>query len=193
MHEKAAGAAEFVVFEVMDQFGKRGDLVGGGAAGFEIANQADSDGVGIVGETADVSALNLARPARTDFNFAVPGIRAVADDEVVAEPVGHIAMVTVETVKDLGIAVSSGAVVGDDVPPAIGIEIGDIDLTLYRRQKRSAPAGNLQPLVDANEVPPEAVGLFESCHGDAVAAGDMRQGVSGADDMDGGAIARRGG
>ena len=193
VHEKAAGAAELVVFEVIDKLGQSGDLIGGGAAGFEIADQADSDGVGIVGQTADVPALNLTGPARADFNFAISGIRAVADNEVVAEPVGHITVVAVETVKDLGIAVSGGAVVDDDVPPAIGIEIGDIDLTLYRRQKGAASSWNFQPLVDANKVPAEAVGLLESGDGDAVAAGDMRQGVPGADDMNRGAIARCGG
>ena len=59
----------------------------------------------------------LATPSGADLDFSVRCVRAVADDEMIAQFVHSVASVC--SIKSSGTAVLGGAVVNDDVLPAI--------------------------------------------------------------------------
>src|SRR5665213_176539 len=65
-----------------------------------------------------VGAVFLALPAVADLDLAVGGVRAVADDEVIAQSLP--AAGAVKGVEAFGAAGLSGAVMDDDALPAIG-------------------------------------------------------------------------
>ena len=64
------------------------------------------------------SSWSLATPW-ADFDFAISAGGAIADDEVISEPVGHLAHAPVVVLEGLGIALAGAAVVHDDVAPAM--------------------------------------------------------------------------
>src|SRR4051812_11993983 len=72
---------------VCDELGGRVHLRGRGAIAIEVADEADADGVLVVPVVGSpgVRADLLLCPAGADFDQAVGGVGAVADDEVVAE------------------------------------------------------------------------------------------------------------
>ena len=76
----------------------------------------------------DVATVDLPPPAVADFNFAVAGGGAVADDEVVSEAVAHPADIAMIVVEDPGVALPSAAVVHDDKAPAMAQDRGAVDL-----------------------------------------------------------------
>lgn len=80
----------------------------------------------------DVAAVDLAPPALANFDFAVTGGGAVADDEVVSEAVAHPANIVVIVVEDAGVALPGAAVVHDDKPPAVAQHRGAVDLAADR-------------------------------------------------------------
>ena len=67
----------------------------------------------------NVASVDLTPPAVANFNFAVTGGGAVADDEMVGEPVAHPANIMVIVVEDAGVALPGSAVVHDDKSPAV--------------------------------------------------------------------------
>ncbi len=86
----------------------------------EIADEADADPVFVVIVVFGfaVSAGKLVGPAIADFDFAVSGLAAVADDKVIAQSVpSAFAMFLV---KALGCAMFARAMVNDNAGPAGG-------------------------------------------------------------------------
>lgn len=77
--------------EIVHQLDERGDLAAGGAGAVEVADETDADGDFVEGFAGEVPALQLAGPAGANFDFAVAGVGAVANDEVVGEAVFHTA------------------------------------------------------------------------------------------------------
>ena len=56
----------------------------------EIAYQTDADAVVVVVALSSMRAGNLSPPARTDFDPAVAGVGAVADDKMIPQAVAPI-------------------------------------------------------------------------------------------------------
>ncbi len=73
--------------------------------------------VGGVSRYSAMSAVLLSSPSGSDFDFSVWGIGTVANDEMIAQFVHSVASVC--SIKSSGTAVLGGAVVNDDVLPAI--------------------------------------------------------------------------
>ena len=73
--------------------------------------------VGVGLRNAAMGTVLLATPSGADLDFSVRRIRAVADDEMIAQFVHSVASVC--SIKSSGTAVLGGAVVNDDVFPAI--------------------------------------------------------------------------
>ncbi len=80
-----------------------------------------------------MSAEKLFFPARADFDFAVAGVDAVADHEVVGEAVLHSAA-AVGGVVFGGVAVFDRAVMHDDAAPVAGAHIDACGFTASRAQ-----------------------------------------------------------
>ena len=80
----------------------------------------------------NVAAVDLTSPAIANFNFAITGGGAVADDEMVGEAVAHSADIVVIVVEDTGIALPGAAVVHDYKPPAVAQDRGAVDLAADR-------------------------------------------------------------
>ena len=80
-----------------------------------------------------VAAINLPPPTVAYFDLAVAGRCPVADDKLISEAVLHSANVTMIIIEDRGVALTSAAVVDDDVLPAPVRDRGAIDLRADRR------------------------------------------------------------
>ena len=102
------------------QFIERAKLGLGGLITIEVADQTDSDGDVVEVITRHVSAVELFRPARTDFNLAVARGTAIADDKMVGKSVLHLAHAAMIRIEDASVSLPGSAVVNDDVlPPAL--------------------------------------------------------------------------
>ena len=93
----------------------------------EIAYKANADRNIVQIIAVYMSAAELPVPAIADFDLAVFGGCAVADDKMVSEPVWHVADITVVVIKDPGISLSSSAVVDDNVFPPVASDARIID------------------------------------------------------------------
>lgn len=83
-----------------------------------VTNKTDADTDIVEVVTVDVAAGKLIFPTVTDFDLAVSGGCAVADDEVIGETILHFADAAVVIVESLGVSLPSAAVVNHDVLPA---------------------------------------------------------------------------
>ena len=86
-----------------------------------------------------MASLDLTLPAIADVYFSVGGVDAVADDEVVGEPVLHSAVAPVVMLHAADAVVAVGAVVDDDVLPAVAPDARPVDLA----QGRTGDGGRL--------------------------------------------------
>ena len=183
MDGEGVAAAQDLAAQVIYQLAESGELTAGGMAFLEIADEADTNSVQVDLVPADVAALELRLPSRTQLNLAIPGVDAVADDEMVGQSVLHAASPVVAVV-DFGVAVLGGAVVPDDVAPALtvdgdpGKEGGDIPSGISRRR-------NPQGLADADQIGAKLVGMLQIGNADPVAHGQPAEGVSPPDNMNG--------
>ena len=66
----------------------------------------------------DVPAVDLTPPAVAHFDLAVAGRGAVADHEMVGEPVSHSSNIAVVIIERSGVTLSRAAVVHDNELPA---------------------------------------------------------------------------
>ncbi len=179
-------ALEDGALKPVDEEGEGLKLFAGGAFDLEVADEADADGDEVELVVFDVPALELAGPAGADFDLSVAGVDAVADDEVVGEPVLHAALAVGASVG-FGVAFFDSAVVGDDGFPvgafeadacgfcadgAEGVEVG------------GGLGGDDEFLSDFDEVAAKVVAAFEGADGGAVALGDTAEGVAAFDGVD---------
>lgn len=91
----------------------------GGEIAIEVAHQANADADIVQVIAVDVAAGQLFDPSITDFDLAIPGGCAVADDKMVGQSVRHFAYVAVIIIKDPRISLSCPTVVDDDILPSI--------------------------------------------------------------------------
>ena len=107
------------IAQIAYQFIKRAQLGLGWLVTIEVADQTDSYGDVVEIVTRHVSAVELSRPARTNFNFAISGGSAIADDKMVGESILHLTDTAMIRIEDAGVSLPGSAVVNDDVlPPA---------------------------------------------------------------------------
>ena len=108
------------IAQITYKFIKRAQLGLGWLVTIEIADQTDSDGDVVEIITRHVSAVELSRPARTNFDFAIARGSSIADDKMVGESVLHLADTAMIRIEDAGVSLPGSAVVNDDVlPPAL--------------------------------------------------------------------------
>ena len=113
--------------QVADELVEGLELLLGGQVAVEIADQANAEGDVIEKVAMDVAAVDLAGPAAADLDLAVARGCAIADDEMVGEPVGHLADVAMVVVEDTGVALAGAGVVDDDETPAVFGDRGTVD------------------------------------------------------------------
>ena len=65
-----------------------------------------------------MAAVDLAPPAIAHFDLAVARGSAIADDEMIGEPVLHPANIPVVIIENAGVTLPSATVVHDDKSPA---------------------------------------------------------------------------
>lgn len=116
------------------KFIERAKLGLGGLITIEVADQTDSDGDVVEVITGHVSAVELSRPARTDFNLAVARGPAIADDKMVGKSVLHLAHAAMIGVEDTSVSLSGSAVVNDDVLPPTFLDSRPIDRSAHSRR-----------------------------------------------------------
>ena len=105
------------IAQIAYEFIERAKLGLGWLVTIEVTDQADADGNVVEIVTRHVSAVQLSRPAWTDFNLAVAGGTAVADDKMVGKSVLHLAHAAMISVEDASVSLPGSAVVNDDVLP----------------------------------------------------------------------------
>ena len=111
-----------------DECLEAGFLLGRGERLFKVADETDSDGNFVERGAADMASLELSLPAITDVYFAIGSIDAVADDEVIGEAVLHSTDAAVIMLHAANAVVAVGAVVDDDVLPAVSPDARPVDL-----------------------------------------------------------------
>ena len=83
----------------------------------------------------NVAAVDLPAPAVADFDLAVAGGGAVADDEMVGEPIPHSANMPVVIIENAGVALPGAAVVHDNELPAAAHHRRAIDFAADDRER----------------------------------------------------------
>lgn len=181
-------AAQDRSLEPIDEEGKGLQLLAGGSFDLEIPDEADADRDEIELVVFDVAALELLRPAGTDFDLAVAGVDAVADDEVVGESVLHAAFAVGASVG-FGVAFFNGAVVSDDGLPIRALHVDAGGLGTHGAEGvevRGGLRGNDEFLTDLDEVRAQVVTAFQGRDGRAVALGEAAEGVAAFDGVNSG-------
>ena len=105
--------------QIANQFLTGIELGLGWLVAIEITDQtnAERDVVEVI--AVDVAAVDLPAPAVADFNLAVAGGSAVADYEMISEPVFHSPDTPVVIIEHLGVSLPASAIVHDNEFPAI--------------------------------------------------------------------------
>ena len=93
----------------------------------EITDQTDAERNVIQVIAVDVAAVDLFDPSGAEFDLAVAGRTAIADDEMVGHPVWHFPRVPMIVIEDFGVALTGAAVVDDNVFPAAFFDRSSID------------------------------------------------------------------
>ena len=181
-------AAENRALQPIDQKGKGLQLLAGGALDLEIPDEADADRNEVELVVFDVPALKLLGPAGTDLDLTIAGVDAVANNEVVGEPVLHAAFAVGASVG-FGVAFFDGAVVRDD-----GLPIGTLNVDACGLGAHGAEGvevggglrGDDEFLPDLNEVSEQVVAAFKGGDGRTVALGESAEGVAAFDGVNAG-------
>ena len=114
--------------QITNQFFATIELCSGRLVAVEIADQtnAERDVVQII--TVNVAAVDLTSPPIPNFNLTVAGGSAVADHEMIREPVLHSPKMAMVIIERGGVSLTRSAVVDDDVLPAAARNWRAIDL-----------------------------------------------------------------
>ena len=99
----------------------------------------------------DVAAVYLAAPTIAHFDLAVAGRCSITDDEVISEPVLHAANMSMVIIESRGVALSSAAVVDDNVLPASARDRCAIDLIAHGTSEITIPNPGAAPATVAAE------------------------------------------
>ena len=132
--------------QITDQFFAAIELRACRLVTIEVAYQTnpERDVVEII--AVDVATVDLASPTIADFDLAVAGRSAVANHEMISEPVLHPADMSMIIVERGGVALPRATIVYDDVLPTALRHRCAVDLIAHRcgeitvtRAARSAP------------------------------------------------------
>ena len=104
--------------EIFDQLFAGFELGAGRLVAVEIADETNPEPDVVHVIAVNVTAAGLSHPAVADFDLAVPRRGAVADDEMIGEPVFHPANAAVIIIENLRAPLPGAAVVDDDEFPA---------------------------------------------------------------------------
>ena len=115
------------VAQVGDQLLQRTHLSFGGCVAVEVADEADAKGDVVEVVTGHVAAVDLLGPAIANLDLTVTRAMAVADHEVVCQPVLHVTHAEVVDLKDAGISLTGAAVVDDDIFPSASAHRSPVD------------------------------------------------------------------
>ncbi len=99
----------------------------------------------------DVAAVYLAAPPIAHLDLAVAGRCSVTDDEMISEPVLHAANMSMVIIESGGVALSSAAVVNDNVLPASVCDRCAIDLVAHGTSEITIPNPGAAPATAAAE------------------------------------------
>lgn len=141
--------------QINDELIESGELGFGREIAIEVTDKTNADGDIIEVIAGHMTAIDLPRPARTYFDFAVAGGSAIADHKMISESVLHLAYPAMIDVENPGIALPGAAVVNDDIFPTTLLDLCLVDSSAHRRRevtpafKPAAGAfrGGLQALV----------------------------------------------
>ena len=107
--------------QISDQFLARVELGAGWLNAIEIANQTDSESDVIKKIAVDMTAVDLTAPSVADLDFTIAGRGAIADYEMIRQPVLHPPHVSMVVVEHPRISLSGAAVMdNDEFPPVAG-------------------------------------------------------------------------
>jgi hypothetical protein len=110
-------AATFL--KILDQLFTRFELRARRLVAIEIADETNPEPDVVHVIAVDVAAAHLFDPAIADLDLAVARRSAVADNEMIREPVLHPADVALVVIEDARVALPRSAVVDDNEFPAI--------------------------------------------------------------------------
>jgi hypothetical protein len=130
--------------QVANQFVERQVLIFRGYITVEVADKTNTERYIIQIVAMHMSTIELPRPAITDFDLAISGGAAIADDEMVCEAIRHFANVPMVIVKDSSVPLSGPAIMDNDIFPSIPSDAGSIDRLPNGRGKKfpsTAPFG----------------------------------------------------
>jgi len=121
--------------QIIDQLFAGFELAAGRLIAIEIAHQANAERNVVQIIAMHVSAVDLAPPAIANFDLAITGRGAIADDEMIGEPILHSAHMPVVIIENPGAALSCAAVVHNNELPATAHHRGAIDFASDRPRK----------------------------------------------------------
>jgi hypothetical protein len=177
-----------IITEIMDEFGEGFELAAGRSGLLEVADHTNANSGLVDILTSDMAAMELLQPARPNFDLAVTRIDAVADDEMVGEPMNHAHALAMKTVVDFCVAAMDGAVMSHHVFPtgtfqadlACGSDhVADVAIG----HGGTGPARNEKLLSHENSVAAQAVGLADGGHAHTVVAGNQAERFASNHDM----------
>src|ERR1051325_1196083 len=103
--------------QIADQFFATVELGACRLVPIEIADETNPERDVVQVIAVHMAAVDLPAPAIAHFDLAVAGGSAVADDEMIGQPVAHPANVTVVIIERRRVALTCAAVVHDDELP----------------------------------------------------------------------------
>jgi len=128
-HDRVVTVVELAaaLSQITNQFFATIELGAGRLVAVEIADQtnAERDVVQII--AVNMAAINLPAPAISHFDLAIAGRSAVADHEMIGEPVLHPPKMSMVIIERSGVSLTRSAVVNHNVLPATAVNWRAID------------------------------------------------------------------
>ena len=121
--------------QVADQLFARFKLCTGRLVAIEIAYQTDAERDVVQVIAVDMAAVDLTAPAVADFNLAVAGRSAIANDEVISKPVLHPPDMSMVIIERTRVALPRAAIMHDDELPALPFHRSAADLFDHRTRE----------------------------------------------------------
>lgn len=146
--------------KISNQFFARLEFGAGWLVAIEIADQTDTERNVVQVIAMNMAAINLEPPPISDFDLAVAGRRAIADHEMVSEPVLHPTKMPMVIVERRRIALPRSAIVHNDVLPAATRDRRAIDLIANRGRQVSITCSAAAASAAAEQSSPKAARLF---------------------------------
>ena len=121
--------------EIPDELFAAIELGPGWLVAIEISHQTNSQSNVVQIIAVNVAAIDLPSPTVPHFNLTVPGGCAVADYEMVSQPVLHSSKMTMVIIESGSVSLTSAAVMDHDVLPTAARYWSSIDLSPNRSRQ----------------------------------------------------------